>query len=200
MSLRPFLLASVLVLGASQASSAGVVFSDNFNAEPYGVPAASLTNFTIGGSIDVIGPGSGFDFYPGNGHYIDLDGTPSTSQNPAGSITTKTAFGAGTYSLNFNLGGSTRGDTNTVRVALGDFTTDITLASDAGFTTQAFTFKTTGGNLSFTNLGPSDNLGLLLDNVQVSAVPEPATWAMMILGFVGLGVFSTRRRRMVRAA
>jgi PEP-CTERM motif len=29
-----------------------------------------------------------------------------------------------------------------------------------------------------------------------TAAPEPATWAMMLLGFAGLGVFSYRRTRL----
>jgi hypothetical protein len=31
----------------------------------------------------------------------------------------------------------------------------------------------------------------------ISAVPEPSTWAMMILGFVGLGFMAYRRRGQV---
>ena len=36
----------------------------------------------------------------------------------------------------------------------------------------------------------------MLDNVSVnvSAVPEPATWAMMILGFLGVGFMAYRRK------
>jgi hypothetical protein len=34
----------------------------------------------------------------------------------------------------------------------------------------------------------------------VSAVPEPSTWAMMILGFVGIGAMTYRRRNALRAA
>src|SRR4029077_18136564 len=30
---------------------------------------------------------------------------------------------------------------------------------------------------------------------QVAAVPEPATWAMMLLGLAGVGLFGLRRRR-----
>jgi hypothetical protein len=39
-------------------------------------------------------------------------------------------------------------------------------------------------------------------NIQIlaSAVPEPATWGMMLLGFVGLGVAFRNRRRMVGMA
>jgi hypothetical protein len=29
---------------------------------------------------------------------------------------------------------------------------------------------------------------------QVSAVPEPSTWAMMILGFLGVGLMAYRRK------
>jgi hypothetical protein len=36
--------------------------------------------------------------------------------------------------------------------------------------------------------------GPALDNVSVTAVPEPATWAMMILGFFGLGFVARRRK------
>jgi hypothetical protein len=46
--------------------------------------------------------------------------------------------------------------------------------------------------------GSSDTI-LLVDNNpgtwQVAAVPEPSTWAMMILGFAGVGAMAYRRRR-----
>jgi hypothetical protein len=150
------------------------------------------------GSVDLIGgiPTGFYDFYPGKGNYVDLDGS-TRDKNPAGQITTKMSFAPGTYLLNFDLGGSTRGDSNTVRVTLGGFSQDITLGSAAGLTYHAVTFYTMmGGSLSFTNLGNSDNRGLILDNVQLSnAVPEPSTWAMMLIGFGGLAMMGSRRRR-----
>jgi hypothetical protein len=191
--LSTFLMAGVAALAISSAANAAVIFSDNFNSETQQLNYTGFANWTVSaGSVDLIGAPSFFNFYPGNGNYVDLDGSTG-GQNPAGGSTTNTVFAAGSYTLDFNLGGSTRGDTNTVRVVLGDFSQDITLASNAGFTLQSFTFTTTGGALSFTNLGPSDNLGLILDNVSVSAVPEPATWAMMLIGFAGLG-YAARRR------
>jgi hypothetical protein len=36
-------------------------------------------------------------------------------------------------------------------------------------------------------------------NLQVGPVPEPATWAMMLFGFTGIGVAMRRRRRLVPA-
>ena len=47
--------------------------------------------------------------------------------------------------------------------------------------------------LAFTDLGPSDQQGDLLDNVVVTTgVPEPATWAMFLVGFGAVG-FAMRR-------
>ena len=34
----------------------------------------------------------------------------------------------------------------------------------------------------------------LLDNVSLTAVPEPSTWAMLLLGFAGLGYAGYRGR------
>ena len=38
-----------------------------------------------------------------------------------------------------------------------------------------------------------------LESIEVSAVPEPSTWAMMILGFAGVGFITYRRRHHSRA-
>lgn len=61
-----------------------------------------------------------------------------------------------------------------------------------------------GGNfrLQFGTNSGGDNMGPLLDNVSVgisSAVPEPATWAMMIAGF-GLVGSAMRRRQTLQFA
>jgi len=41
--------------------------------------------------------------------------------------------------------------------------------------------------------------GAFNDTVNIAAVPEPATWAMMLLGFAGIGVATRRRRKPVLA-
>jgi hypothetical protein len=38
-----------------------------------------------------------------------------------------------------------------------------------------------------------DNTGI--QTLSVSAVPEPSTWAMLILGFAGIGAMAYRRRK-----
>ena len=52
-----------------------------------------------------------------------------------------------------------------------------------------------GSRLLFVAEGTSDSLGGYVDNIQIStAVPEPAAWATMLLGFGGLGALLRRRR------
>ena len=62
--------------------------------------------------------------------------------------------------------------------------------------TSDFTATTNGPytlSLSFTGDGvPAADF--VLDNVAISAVPEASTWAMMILGFFGLGFMAYRRK------
>jgi PEP-CTERM motif len=50
----------------------------------------------------------------------------------------------------------------------------------------------------FTNSPPSDEEGFAV--FTIAAVPEPSTWAMMILGFLGLGVMAYRRKGALRFA
>jgi hypothetical protein len=188
----------------AHSSSAAVLFSDGFNSTPQGLDQTSFAKWTVtAGSVDVIGTGF-YDFYPGNGNYVDLNG----SNNENGQLTSKTIFGAGTYTLSFQLGGSKGGDQGvdlpnpkTTTIALGNFSTSITLAPDAGLTSQSFTFFTTGGNLVFTSLpGGNPNVGNILDNVQVSSVPEASTWIMMLVGFAGIGLITYRRTRKLSTA
>ena len=84
---------------------------------------------------------------------------------------------------------------------LGTFST----ASGQDFTARSLTAAVTGGNsynLIFHGLSQSDNTAFL-DDVSASvtpsgAVPEPATWAMLIMGF-GLVGASLRRRETAAA-
>jgi hypothetical protein len=59
-------------------------------------------------------------------------------------------------------------------------------------------------NYVFTATGTSETLTLsqssltqaspIIDNISIAAVPEPSTWAMMLLGFFGLGFMAYRRK------
>lgn len=198
-------LAVLLAIGAGSAHAAPI-FSDNFDGEAIGIPASSLAKFNIlSGTVDVIGQGSSFDLFPGNGRYLDLDGTSSTSTTPASQIASKTLFGPGTYTISFDLGGSRRNDGfNSTEVSLGSSSQTYSLAAAAGLSTFTLTATVTGAPaaLTFTELGASDNIGNVLDNVSVSAVPLPASApmfgaALLALGAIGYGV---KRKKAAAAA
>lgn len=202
MTMKHLFASAALVAGIALASSAsaGVVLSDNFNSDTQGLnwSGDSVFNSVSAGSnasTDLIGTGF-FDLYPGNGNYVDLDGSSGNGNTPtAGKLESILTFGAGTYTLSFDLGGNARGAANqTTVVSLGGTTiASLDLASSDALTNHTFTFTTAGGTLTFADLGPSDQQGNILDNVSLSAVPEPATWAMMLLGFFGLGAMLRSR-------
>ncbi|MBL8590237.1 MAG: PEPxxWA-CTERM sorting domain-containing protein [Methylobacteriaceae bacterium] len=71
-----------------------------------------------------------------------------------------------------------------------------------------FTGPVVGPNVVITFHGNSDqgwsDEGFGVDNIKVTGiaagVPEPSTWAMMLIGFAGLGLMSQRRRRRLARA
>jgi hypothetical protein len=61
------------------------------------------------------------------------------------------------------------------------------------FYSNSFTATSASTTLTFVNTVGGQNEGVLLDAVSVMAVPEPSTWAMLILGFGLLGAGMRRR-------
>src|SRR5665213_3000020 len=140
------LAAAVLFVWAGGgAIAAPIVVFDYFDQDPQSLNAVNLSgNWTVSqGTVDVIGQGGPYDYYPNNGNYIDLNG----SSFSVGGLNSTPAFAAGSYTLTFNLGGSFGGaggvdlpNAKTTRITLGTFQTDITLNPFDGFTPQSFTF------------------------------------------------------------
>ena len=102
--------------------------------------------------------------------------------------------GATTNELEVSLGGDTR-DTASVDVASQGFSGWMTASFDftATSTSEVLMFLSIGGPTSLPPVAFLD--GVSLTGVIPGGVPEPATWAMMGLGFAGLGLVAYRRRK-----
>jgi hypothetical protein len=175
----------------------------------------STSNFSItNGNIDVIGsiPGLSYDFYPGNGNYIDLNG------NTRGTIASSIFdFNAGDLvNLSFNYGAN--GLDKSAIFSLGSLFTPIAItASENIVSPQPLgifnnTFQTYSGSfvvasdfsnaLTFTSTNDGFG-GIILDNIVLSktatSVPEPSTIPGLLL-FVGTVAILKRQRSIDKAA
>lgn len=187
-------LLSIAALSLALSSAHAAVFTDNFDANPLGTNITPAGWAVSAGTVDVIGPGF-YDLIPGNGRYIDLDGSSSA----AGVLSTALALTAGTqYVASFDLGGNHRnGNSDVVHVSFGSTFATYTITPSSGFTTYSvlFTAATTGNyTLSFDDQG-GDQMGALLDNVSVAAVPEPASLALLLGGLAAVSLMARRRAR-----
>jgi len=194
--MRKTLLALTLLAFASTAQ-ATTIFSDNFDANVLGLDTVPTGWTVTDGTVDIIGDGY-FDFIPGSGKYIDLDG----SVNDAGVLTKSLLLTAGlTYTATFDLAGNHRNSSpetvpGILGVGLGNVSNTFSLAQNDGWTSFSLTFTpvVTGSYiLSFGNSG-GDNIGMLLDNVVVSVPEGGNTTYAMFAAIVGLFGFAARRR------
>ena len=175
---RKPLFTALAALTLSAASHAAPVWADNFDANVLALNGTPIGWSVSSGTVDIIGSnfsGTSFDFLPGNGAYLDLDGSTSD----AGLLSTMIALTGGVqYVATFDLAGSQRGSTETGVVTFGSASLNYNIASNVGFTGYSLSFTPTATglySLMFQNAG-GDNVGALLDNVAVTAaVPEPET-------------------------
>lgn len=92
------------------------------------------------------------------------------------------------------------------RLSAGDLSDSITHVGGSNadlawvFYSNSFTADATSTTLTFTNTAGAQNEGVFLDGVSVVAVPEPSTWAMLIMGFGLLGGAMRRRRQAIAFA
>ncbi|WP_373542883.1 PEP-CTERM sorting domain-containing protein [Chamaesiphon sp.] len=188
---------SVAVLSqlAAPASAASLI-NENFGTglpDTFNIPPSSTIGaFTVSaGNIDLIGDDNpGLDFYPGNGNYIDLNGSTS------GTITSTSSFTfANGGSLSFDYG--TNGSPTSADVFLGTTLLGaLTTPSGSSFTPQSFTIASgESGALSFVSTNGGFG-GIVLDNIQLSstAVPEPFT----IIGTLVGGTAAIRLRKKLK--
>lgn len=79
--------------------------------------------------------------------------------------------------------------------AIRDGVTVASFQTTIGFSSANDFYGFSGVSFDSIRISAESNDYFLIDNVQLSvaAVPEPSTWAMMILGLAGLGVMAHRR-------
>ena len=195
-----FVLAACLLCIAVGASAGTVVFSDNFAADTLGLGVTNLgSQWTVtAGNVDVIGTNSSWNFYPGNGQYLDLDGTGPASPSTNATIQTFESFGPGAYTLTFDLGNNPGGgsEINTLQILWGATQVGyLTTSGTMALTPETITFTATeAGKLSFAQGGAPTQQGSILANVQLaSATPEPGTFAILGAGLIGLGLLRRRK-------
>lgn len=199
-------LATGLALaGAAQAST--LIPDGDFSA-PYG-GGGFTTEFTsfgpwtvTSGSVDLIG---GYWQAPGgvpNTGSVDLDG------DSPGGISQTFALAPGSYDLTFDLSGNPDGSpaTKTVDVSVNSasgvyqYTIGLNSHSNMLYLPESLAFTTTGSTtVSFTSVDVGTPYGPVVGDISVTSVPEPASWALMLVGFCGLGGALRRRNRLAIA-
>jgi hypothetical protein len=192
-SLRRVVALSALALTVPHAGAA-IIFDDDFNGENAGIGTLNYASFpkwsVTSGTVDLIGNGF-YDFLPGQGLFIDLDGSTSD----AGLFSTGDfSLTPGTYSVSFSLAGNHRGGSDDVTVSFGDWSHTYNLLANDPLTTRTVEVVVPQqrlARLTFQNSG-GDNVGALLDDVRISSVPSPTGVAMM--GLLGAGLILRRGR------
>jgi hypothetical protein len=195
-------LAAVLGLSlASAASATVVIFSDNFDGEAQELNA-TLDQWTVTrDSVDVIGAGF-FDFYPGNGNYLDLNGSTSSQGQTEGRIETgPLGLEVGRrYELSFSYGTNSNPGPLPAILTFGlGLDTQQLLINPRPLTlisvVYSFIYDGSGDYLSFADDSgtPGDQGGPVIDNISLALVPVPAG-GLLLIGALG-GLAALRRRK-----
>ena len=219
---RTLLLSTAIVLGllSAPAPGANLIANGSFESPAiptqfvnYSVGSPGLPNWTIigpaGQSVSQVrsdfagNPPFVFPAQDGN-QWIDLTGF--NNNVPAGVAQTVATTAGADYSISFwvgNVSGGLFGTSSTVLVELSQGGGGSCTNSAPGLTLTwlrcAVEFTAVGSSttISFRNGDPANDHSNGLDNISVdlvqAVVPEPATWAMLIMGF-GLVGGSMRRR------
>lgn len=194
---------SVFVAGAALAVAAPAFaatnFSTNFDSTNFGTSPGFTTLSSYEGWT---GGRNGIEVQYNNiaglafsgANFVELDSTANSSMSRL--------IDPGTYVLRYwysNRPGIPA-SSNGISVSLNSTPLFTTPGGNGGASTnwvlQTVNFAVSAPTtLSFSAIGTSDSTGGYLDSISLSAVPEPASWVMMILGFGMLGVALRRQRQ-----
>jgi len=169
--------AAALALGSAPANAAVVIVGGSVVNLAVPTPTVSSTGLTINFGQEPIGAtqSGAFSFNTDGSAYLAniLVGTSTTGEAITGASLTGPGLGLVSFAP-FAIGNNT---------GLG--ASNISLLAGSTY------------NFSFT--GSGNNQAAITGSVSLTPVPEPATWAMMLVGFAGVGMAIRRRRRPVLA-
>ncbi len=198
--------AMTLLSSAAMAAAPNLIVNGGFEAstfsgafDTYSAGSGLLTGWTINeGSVDLIHT----YWTPASGSYsLDLSG------NDDGVISQSFATNVGQhYRVSFSMAGNPDDPTDatkTIQVGLSQqplYTFDTTghTRSNMGWAAKSFDFIATGNVSKLHFSGTQESAyGAALDNISVTAVPEPESYALLL---AGLGVITTLSRRRTRSS
>ena len=184
-----FILAGVALAFATPAAAQELVTNGGFET-------GNFNGFTQTGNLGFTGVIDN-SFYVASGTY----GAYFGPEGSTGGITQTLSTNAGqSYLISFdlrNLNGASPNFYNVLFDGVSLFSATNSLSFD--FTNFSTTATALGVSTELVFNFQNDRSFFALDNVSVTAVngavPEPATWAMMLIGFGAMGVSLRRRRR-----
>jgi hypothetical protein len=200
-----------VALGSQQAKATTYTNSAAFAAAATGITINDFSSYAagallpngspLGGLTYTFNTGAGLGGVITSGFYNSFSGNSLAAKQVGGGLSSSDFFLANEgFTVVFPTAVTAFAVFSNTNLPVG-----ATLSTSSG--TAATTFTTydtsTFGFLGFTSDTPfmSATFTSSIFNIpliaygSVSAVPEPATWAMMILGFIGIGTVTYRRRK-----
>jgi hypothetical protein len=184
--------------GYGGSALAVAIFNDTLNFNIAGATNSTVTNigvsFTIDGSLTATGPYSG-SFVIGDLRFGNAYGTAAWSINQFVDSLSQGGWVSGSWAANSSSGQSTFTGVYALTGASQTLGIRSALTSYAGTTASSNYFNTSTFLLDLpSSVSFTSNSGTFLSALQQSGgVPEPATWALMLLGFGFVGAAMRHR-------
>jgi PEP-CTERM motif len=175
---------AALVIDITQQGS-NVFVSGSGTIDTTDLGFAGATGF----SLAIISPVGGYTLIGTTGRLDQYDGISGPLSFGSGNLLAASTASGDNFGFDANNG------SGVLYTPMG-YTSGAALSGTATYDNQTIaTLGLTDGSYVYTWGTGVHADRITLDVRTVSAVPEPSTWAMMILGFVGVGAMTYRRRK-----